>query len=799
MEAIRQKTRPKHQLLILKCYPRLPKNAAEDAKPNSSELSYLLFYASTRRSKLQKVGPFLEKKTASDLYKQRSANVTVTLQILEALLKEKAIGESSGFALIAPHVLNIIKSILSESGDVSLIETSVELWQSFCERHDESSLTVDLDYRKLYEQTVVQWAHLAHKDRTKKLGKSTQAVATQDSLRLREAGLKALRALFSAEHLSTEAGRQMTVTVPAVISNVQGANAAFLVHLQHQSNRKVAEEKRKVSVAATRPSFATVRTDTGSMENDPRIAQGTASDADDFMEGVVATLGLDCLKAVFSPDQRGQVRSATSAVLQYLSDRINIRGQRSRPGTAEEKAAKLGEDGWASQLFEMITAWTPVQNRFIVLVTLTETLVRLPLTKEGELPQHILLATMLDETLRSDLNMIGLSVMDILLSLLRHVVRVLSFQPMGREQEPETSTPANSNAGFAKPPTALQKTLLSKLQACISDLAIHVYYTDQISDMATAILNRLRYTATVSGPVNPATISNGVRPSSVAMEDAKSGTSTPSRGRSATQGQPSGFSLDSAKIIALQSVRGIIVMANQPRVQEPGLEEGTGRTSMSEGRTRTPAAVWANTEHLADDSTPSGVRTAYHDALLTWAKLEVGKADWTLEDCLLAIRAATAPALQSAKSLSRKSRRSPSNAALASGNLDGNHRRFLRVADVSPGRDSTNGRSASSSAAARVPRVEDLKRILNNDGPFITHAGWSPKSATRNSGGDDANEDTASESMMDVGDVDLGSETSGIEQHKVGSRKDVKALLASIRLDEDKQRPRTARMVAPPY
>lgn len=70
MHAVRQSIRPKHQVLILKCYPRYQKNVTE-VKPNSSELSYLLYYASTRRSKLQKVGSFLEKKTTGDVYKAR--------------------------------------------------------------------------------------------------------------------------------------------------------------------------------------------------------------------------------------------------------------------------------------------------------------------------------------------------------------------------------------------------------------------------------------------------------------------------------------------------------------------------------------------------------------------------------------------------------------------------------------------------------------------------------------------------------------------------------------------------------
>lgn len=70
MNAIQQKCRPKHQVLVLKCYPRTTKGAV-DVKPNSSELSYLLFYATSRRSKIQKIGSFLEKKTASDVWRQR--------------------------------------------------------------------------------------------------------------------------------------------------------------------------------------------------------------------------------------------------------------------------------------------------------------------------------------------------------------------------------------------------------------------------------------------------------------------------------------------------------------------------------------------------------------------------------------------------------------------------------------------------------------------------------------------------------------------------------------------------------
>jgi protein EFR3 len=70
IHSAKQKCRPKHQVLVLKCYPKYQKTVQE-VKPMSSELSYLLYYVSTRRNKLQKVGAFLEKKNAGDVWKRR--------------------------------------------------------------------------------------------------------------------------------------------------------------------------------------------------------------------------------------------------------------------------------------------------------------------------------------------------------------------------------------------------------------------------------------------------------------------------------------------------------------------------------------------------------------------------------------------------------------------------------------------------------------------------------------------------------------------------------------------------------
>lgn len=57
----------KHATLINNCYPE----KEGEKGPRSSELSYLVFYASSRPVKLTKVGLFLEKKVERDAARNR--------------------------------------------------------------------------------------------------------------------------------------------------------------------------------------------------------------------------------------------------------------------------------------------------------------------------------------------------------------------------------------------------------------------------------------------------------------------------------------------------------------------------------------------------------------------------------------------------------------------------------------------------------------------------------------------------------------------------------------------------------
>ena len=684
LDSVRQTVRPKHQVLINKCYPRLPKNSAADVKPNGSELSYLMYYAASRKSKLQKVGTFLERKTTSDVSKSQSAKILVTLDILTALLDNKAVGEGTGLALIAPYVMRIISGILENTNDVSLIDASQTTWNAFCKHQDQAILAADHEYRDLFEHTVAQYAHFAHKSGAKKLGKATAPVPAHDAIRLRETGLHAIKSVLTSDALAFESARTLlATTIPAILGNLHGDGAEHIQHLLAVGKR--AEDEEKGRAAQPRQSIATVRTFTGqdtTSEPDPRAAEGTAQDADAIAEEGVAVVALDCLKAVFATDNRAQVRSATITVLKYLSDLQYYR----RPSTSERQISESSVNTWATKVFELCTAWTPVQDRYILLITTVDALTRLPL-KESDLRQHLLYTSLIDHVLRSDLNLIGLSVMDVLLQLIHQTLRVLqlnSAPPMSASSNsisnpekpktassyatsspekpatatshapttpekpatatsppnstPETPTTASSRPtydkfgqpntslpldGTAGTPSTPRMYLMERLQCCIADLATHIYYTDQIADMIGAILLRLKPSPTSSGQQAPGTTAAAIDQPKTALSEVASNSPIPSsRGRanSTTSGY---FSFDTAREVALDAVRDIIKVANSTR------HHGGG--GLADNRNPVHISIWEGTQWLMKDPSLK-VRYAYVRALITWLELETNPDDFRLHE-----------------------------------------------------------------------------------------------------------------------------------------------------------------------
>ncbi|GKU01991.1 hypothetical protein FLAG1_04199 [Fusarium langsethiae] len=580
MNALQQKCRPKHQVLVLKCYPRTAKGAV-DVKPNSSELSYLLYYATSRRSKIQKIGAFLEKKTASDVWRLRIGNVQVTLQILSALM-EKLHKDS---VLIAPFVLKILDTVL-RSDDVTMIESSLPTFGAFCDYHDAAFLLADQTYLRQYEEIVRLYAQLA--STTPAPGR--ESLTTPVKVRWRNAGLEAIRSVSTADALSSITGSQMHVIMPRILENLWSDTPDFLetLHQRLEEEEKVDTEKQ----LRRRTSIATVGTD-GANDPNPVALSGTAGDVDKLAEEEVGVLAMQCLKSIFIVPTRAQIHGATISLLEFIQEKV-AQGN----SVVELHDDRERDNGWAISIYGIIARWAPVQDRYTILVAALETLLRIP-AQDTTLDEQLALVTIMSSLLRSDVNLIGLSMMDVLLGLIKQMRKLF------RLRSPASRSDDGNAAAVESDMTLRQKTkhLVGRLELCIGDLATHVYYADQIADMVSAIILRLKPSRSSSINSSPGGEKNG-------NNEAGPGASTMELSES--QQLDHYFCISTGRASGLRAIKEILLVANPQK-------KLTGNLAMS--RNPVPLHVWEGTHWLLRD--PDGrVRKAYTEAVVTWLDRE---------------------------------------------------------------------------------------------------------------------------------------------------------------------------------
>ncbi|KAI0968884.1 hypothetical protein F4678DRAFT_190515 [Xylaria arbuscula] len=597
MNAIQQKCRPKHQVLVLKCYPRTTKGAV-DIKPNSSELSYLLFYATSRRSKIQKIGQFLEKKTASDVWRLRIGNVQVTLQILAALIEKSP----KDLPLFAQNVLKILALIL-RSNNITMVEASLPTFETFCEHHDVSSLFADQAYLHQYEEVVHAYAACASTRVTPGKGAPSKSVA----LRWRNAGLGAIKSVATSDALSSVSGRQLNVIVPVILENLWTDDEDFLDVLLQRAQME--EKVDSNALLRRRTSVSTVRTAETGGDTNPIAISGTSGDIDKLAEEDTGVAAMQCLKQIFVIPNRPQLNGATTALLQFTRERISQKEVvvKSQPGGSRDS-------GWAIKIFDLITRWAPVQDRYAIMVTAMDAMLRTPPSRDN-IDELSVMAAIVGSLLRSDINLIGLSVIDVLLSLIQHMKQTLRFCAQSRGSASSSTTPDGELMQDSHEQISpQQRNLLERIQQCMGDLATHVYYADQISDMIAAILSQLK--PHPSAPELKLTVE---KPSNSTGSAASTGNVSEEQFQ-----LDSYFSRDLAKTTALRAIRMILMIAN-PKTKLSG--------NISLRRNKVPVQVWEGTQWLLRD--PDGqVRKAYVDAVITWLDRETTRADLMARDDL---------------------------------------------------------------------------------------------------------------------------------------------------------------------
>ncbi|KAI9823089.1 MAG: plasma membrane localization protein [Phylliscum demangeonii] len=598
--------RPKHQVLVLKCYPKYQKTAIE-VKPNASELSYLLYYASTRRSKLPKVVAFLEKKTTSDVWHGRTWNIQITLCILKAIIDKVP----RDLPIFAHSVLNVLATVL-RSNDLTTAEDSIPTFESFCQHHDGPSLATGHDYARPFESVVSTYAALAGKTPVPAKGPPNIPVL----LRWRTVGLQAMGCIASSETLSLDGGKPLEIVIPVLLEQLYVGNEE---RLQFLRRRAQADEQLESDKAIKRRiSNATVQT-LETVHADAAAGLGSTADADAEAEEKNGLLAVRSLRQIFAANGAAHIRGSTVAIVRLVLARVRKFGHENGDQGAIDRIGS-----WAAILIEMVAQWTPVQARFLILLTVVDALTKRPVTAD-DFPQQMVLATMIRWLLRY-VNLIGLSVMDVLLDLLHRVLLVIDGggdgtgmashrSPLGAKPldvDPEKRGPGQpprpigEKAGMPRVDVmaAQRVPLLARLRLCIGDMATHVYYADQVSDMLAAVVRRMKPAAHPS--LNGTAVTNGnpsagTRAVSVSVPDASSVRQS--------------FGSDAARLAALAVVKEILQVAN---VREPGKES----TATSASRNRVWFDVWDGSSWLLRDPNVR-VRRAYTDVLLTWLRLEV--------------------------------------------------------------------------------------------------------------------------------------------------------------------------------
>ena len=529
--------------------------------------------------------------------------IQITLRILKALIDKS----SRDLPFFAPSVLRILDTVLS-SKDLTTIEDSIATLESFCERHDGPSSAAGQGYLQQFETILGRYARLAL-DPTATTTKDD--VSTPIAIRWRAVGLQAIDAVTSSETLGVDGTGQLTTIMAVILGNLDSKTGADLRWLQQRALADEQAEDEKVS--NRRMSLATVRT-TETVDPHPAAFLPTTAETDQAAQDELSVIAFNSLKRLFSTNNRGQIRAATALILDFI-----VRRTPTGAAASEKNAGSVSDISWATTLLEMTAQWVPVQDRYIILLEAMEALMRRPVA-EDDLRSQLLLSTLIGSLLRSDVNLIGLSVMDVLVGLIRRLLSVLelgrptvdlpSFLLLAEEIGPDRAdSEKNGRVRRQHPPVpsspSLTSQLLGRLQKCTSDLATHVYYSDQISDMVAVILLRLKPTPQIEmdwstnmrgsrgGGDSPATTNHGSPREKVLSNEY--------------------FTSGEARVVGLRVVTEILRVAH--------LTE-TSKRSATSSRNRVGIEVWDGTHWLLRDG-DGRVRKAYVEALLVWLEWEV--------------------------------------------------------------------------------------------------------------------------------------------------------------------------------
>ncbi|KAG5457698.1 MAG: hypothetical protein BJ554DRAFT_2221 [Olpidium bornovanus] len=515
----------KHARLINAVYPAPPETA-----PCSNELSYLIFYASSRPAKLTKVGAYLEKRCRKDVWYKRKVENQVTLHIIDGLMGAC----HKDLNLFSKQTIKIISSIL-DTNDLSLMSQAAHSFVRFSRYHNGSTLGVDAEFTASYEALVARFCDLCQQ---------SSGDLQRDGMH-RLIGLRAALGIVVSESLyGSEFAKQMSMLVPAILGNISSPTVC------RATSRQILASRPSLSVSSPTLSPAPAGNDLPS----PRSIVGSAGSLNGNHELQSIESSADFLK----PGHRYSIHSRAVAGFPAGAVAESATTAASAPPAALPQKCPTAEDlnnmslytlkklvrnsgsnvnlvmgpllefldrsqrGWtrssadfAVSLVRVVATSMQQQWRYLVVTELLsyldETASLLPgahpLAPSSEERQQkgkedapaapseellvkkaFALVSIIATLLTARISLVGISILELLNNLLEHLMRIVVFANR-RANAPPSGT-AGQDAGEDSQEVAIKRTR-EGLVTAIGGLAANLYYVNQVPDIVSHLVSKL--------------------------------------------------------------------------------------------------------------------------------------------------------------------------------------------------------------------------------------------------------------------------------------------------------------------
>ncbi|TRM67653.1 hypothetical protein BD626DRAFT_564571 [Schizophyllum amplum] len=552
---------PNHVQLLNACFP--PTSALLTSgpgfNPNSQELSKLTYYALNHPAKLTKLGSELDKRIKYEARKAQAGNMRSRVLVLMTLAVYRALATECrrDIALLSPSLMSSIDAVmLSLSQDLEVAARAASVFTAWTTYTDGHLVGADAPFTQDYLSVTRRFSELA----------SSTAADHELRNRTRLVGFAAVMGALTSEALYNDSAQfreQVSILVRPVLVNILQADLGVLNEQAHS-----------IKESPMSPYLAEFRTR-------PTMERRAAS----------IHMHIDGDKGPSSKD----VSNAALHALLSLLDHVNGGQLGYIMRSSFDNLDSL--NGWiqkehCSWLAQKTADWARYQYRYAVPTWLVERLLE---SQESTMatPQHTALVSMITTVFSSPTPLINLSTSDIITNLITFLIQ---------------RTHVNAN-----------DALLPALVECISSLGCHVYYADQIQDLAGELISRL---------------------TTIEAKDL-SHASKPEHGRSRAE---------SIRCL-LAGLLGLIISANKheppptgrrnSRARSPTMSISSGnRTSHEQDvtvrervprRTRVLPAVWQDTLSLLCDP-EYAVRADYTEALKFYISNEMPKDEEPVAD-----------------------------------------------------------------------------------------------------------------------------------------------------------------------